>query len=320
MSKYKLPLKPYPSRVLMDLSSDCNLKCPMCVVHGNTDDPKVLEIIKKNMKVTDAKQILDEIEGHTETIGPGLWSEPLMGRDILMHLNSMKRRGFKISMNSNGLLLNKKMAANLVEIDVDSITVSVDSTTNETLSKIRGVEKLEKIEQHVKQLLAIRGDAPSPRIGVSFTKQAENLHEEAKFIEKWTQIVDFVRIGEVFEEGKFPNIEIDQSKRIPCAELYETMTIHTNGDVSICCLDGFKDLVVGNAVQEGVKNVWHGDKLNEIRKHHENGEWDKVPFCKNCDRWASSQYEERTEGNLLIRKSAEFTFYNRLDRLNTWKK
>lgn len=320
MSIFKLPLEPYPNRVLMDLSSDCNLKCPMCVVHGSTDDPKVNEIIKKNMKVIDAKKILDEIEGHTDFIGPGLWSEPLMGRDILMHLLSMKRRGFKISMNSNGLLLNKKMANSLVEIDVDSITVSIDASTNETLSKIRGVEKLEKIEAHVQQLIHIRGEKTSPRIGVSFTKQPENEHEVDEFVEKWVKITDFVRVGEIFVEGKFPHMNINHHQRKPCAELYETMTIHTNGDVSICCLDGFKDVIVGNAVETSVKDVWQGEPLNKIRQHHENEEWDKVPFCKNCDRWASSQFKERQEGNLLIRTSAEFTFYNRLDKLNSWKK
>ncbi|WP_394191944.1 radical SAM/SPASM domain-containing protein [Pseudoalteromonas atlantica] len=320
MSTYKLPLEPYPSRVLMDLSSDCNLKCPMCVVHGSTDDPKVNAIIKKHMKVADAKQILDEIEGHTKTIGPGLWSEPLMGRDILMHLRSMKRRGFTISMNSNGLLMNKKMALSLVEFDVDSITVSVDATTNDTLSKIRGVEKLEKIEAHVKQLLELRGNNKSPRIGVSFTKQPENVHEVQNFIDKWVEITDFVRIGEIFEDGKFPHIDINHEHRKPCAELYETMSIHTNGDVSICCLDGFKDVVVGNVVETSVKEVWQGKALTKIRKHHENSEWDKVPFCKNCDRWASNIFEEKQEGNMLIRTSAEFTFYNRLDRLNSWKK
>lgn len=318
MTKYRLPVTPLPERVLLDLSSDCNLKCPMCVVHGDTNDPKVNEIIKKNMKVLDAKKILDEIEGNTQTIGPGLWSEPLIGKDILMHLRSIKLRGFKVSLNTNALLLNRKMASNLIDIGVDSITISIDSTTNDTLELIRGVRKLEKIEKHITQLLEIRGSKAIPRIGVSFTKQPENIHEEQEFIDKWTSIVDFVRVGEIFENGKFPNINIDHKSRIPCAELYNTMTIHTNGDVSICCLDGFKDVIVGNAVEEGVKNVWNGEKLNKIRQHHELGQWDKVPFCKNCDRWASSSYKDKSEGNLLIRSSAEFTFYNRIDRLESW--
>ncbi|MFT2111658.1 radical SAM/SPASM domain-containing protein [Marinomonas sp. 2405UD68-3] len=318
MTKSKLAVTPLPDRVLLDLSSDCNLRCPMCVVHGNTDDPRVNSIIKKNMKISDAKKILNEIEGSTQIIGPGLWSEPLMGKDILMNLENIKLRGLKISLNTNALLLNKEIASKLIEIGVDSITISIDATTNDTLKLIRGIRKLEKIEKHITQFLELRGEKSIPRLGVSFTKQPENIHEEQDFIKKWTEVVDFVRVGEIFENGKFPNIKVDQKKRIPCPELYNTMAIHTNGDVSICCLDGFKDVIVGNAVKEGVENVWNGEKLNEIRNHHELGQWDKIPFCKNCDRWASSSYEDTIEGSLLIRRSAEYTFYNRIDRLKSW--
>src|SRR5438445_10174415 len=33
-----LPVPELPPRVLLDLVTDCNLKCPMCIVHGATDD------------------------------------------------------------------------------------------------------------------------------------------------------------------------------------------------------------------------------------------------------------------------------------------
>ncbi len=319
MSNQRIPVTELPGRLLLDFSSDCNLKCPMCVVHGSTDDPRVAAVIKKSMRIEHSKQILDEVVGKTHTIGPGLWSEPLMGKDILLHLRSIKHRGMAVSMNTNALLLNKKMAQDLVEIGVDSITVSIDSTTPETLNKIRGITNLDKIERHVLDLLAIRGEQSAPRIGVSFTKQPANLHEEQDFIAKWTPVVDFVRIGEIFENGKFPNISLAHKPRTPCAELYKTMTVHTNGDVSVCCLDGFKEMIVGNVVESSVKAVWHGEKLTEIRQHHEDGNWDAVPFCKNCDRWASDDFEEWQEHDLLIRKSAEFTFYNRLDKLKNWK-
>lgn len=320
MSNQRIPVTELPERLLLDFSSDCNLKCPMCVVHGTTDDPRVAAVIKKSMKIEHAKQILDEVAGKTHTIGPGLWSEPLMGKDILLHLRSVKQRGMAVSMNTNALLLNKKMAQELVEIGVDSITVSIDSTTPETLNKIRGITNLDKIERHVLDLLVMRGEQPAPRIGVSFTKQPANLHEEQEFIAKWTQVVDFVRIGEVFENGKFPAIDLSDKPRVPCGELYRTMAVHTNGDVSICCLDGFKEMIVGNVVETSVKDVWNGDKLNHIRALHEAGKYDEVPFCKNCDRWASNEYSEQQQGELLIRKSPEYTFYNRLDKLESWQK
>ncbi len=41
-------------------------------------------------------------------------------------------------------------------------------------------------------------------------------------------------------------------------------------------------------------------------------------MCKNCDRWASHAYEEEVRDGMLIRRSAEYTYYNRLEKLQTW--
>jgi radical SAM protein with 4Fe4S-binding SPASM domain len=316
----KIEVAPLPPRILMDLKSDCNLKCPMCVVHGDTENPQVQDIIGKNMSKDVVKKILHEVSSVQPSVGPSLWSEPLLNKDLLTHLKSMKSHGMNVSINTNGLALTESMARSLVEIGINSITVSIDAITPETLLKVRGIDKLVRIEQNILKLLSIRGGKSLPRIGVSFTKQSTNLHEHDRFIQKWTEIVDFVRTGELFADTKFPGIRIDRTQRKPCPELYNTMAIHTNGDVSICCLDGFKDMIVGNVATNTVQKVWQGETMQKIRRNHENGDWDQVPFCKNCDRWASSDYQEKTEGKLLIRKSTEYTFYNRLDRLENWNR
>ena len=56
-----LPVPELPLRVLLDLVTDCNLKCPMCIVHGGTDDPRLKEFLKKSMTVENARKVLDEI-------------------------------------------------------------------------------------------------------------------------------------------------------------------------------------------------------------------------------------------------------------------
>src|SRR5690349_23251058 len=75
---------------------------------------------------------------------------------------------------------------------------------------------------------------------------------------------------------------------------------------------------MGNVFKEGVKGVWHGKKLTSVRKLHEQGKYDKIPICKNCDRWASYAYQEETVDGVLIRRSAEYTYYNRIDRIQNW--
>ena len=270
----------------MDVRTDCNLKCPMCYVHGDPEAMKRNGFVREDLPLAEAINVLDQLIDAEPLVMPSLWSEPLLSKQFREFAAEIKKRGFTLALNSNGLLLKEDLAEYLVELEVDAVSISIDATTKETLKVIRGIDKLEKIHRSVEIMKKARGSRALPRIGVSFTVQAGNQSEEEAFIEYWAHRVDFVRVGELFEDGRFPNLEINQ-ERHSCPSLYSTMAIHANGDVSVCCLDGFRDAVVGNVFKESVAAVWNGEKYNEVRHLHETGRWDEVPFCKNCDRWAS---------------------------------
>ena len=312
-----IPVPEFPKRVLLDLVTDCNLKCPMCIVHGETDDPRLKEFLKKSMTVENAKQVLDELMAAKPLMMPGMWSEPTMNPNFKTHITQMKERGLTVAMNTNGLKINADMAQFLVDVKFDSVFFSVDAMTPETLQKVRGITKLELLHKAVELLMTTRGNNPLPRIGVSMTLQPANRHEREAFVEFWTKKVDVVRVGEIYEHGKFSGF-IATGSRVPCQSLYTTLPVNTNGNVSLCCLDGFNEYNMGNVFKDGVKGVWHGPKLTAMRKLHERGQWDKIPICKTCDRWSSYQYEDIVEEGLLVRRTAEYTYYNRIDRIKNW--
>jgi radical SAM protein with 4Fe4S-binding SPASM domain len=316
MTEFEVPK--LPPRVIMDLRTDCNLKCPMCVVHGDTDNKELMGFLRSDMGLENAAMILDELKPVRPMVMPSLWSEPLLSREFRAHARAIKERGFTLAMNTNGLLLRKDLAEFFVEIGVDAVSVSIDSTTKETLKKVRGIDRLDKLHKAVDVMLEARGDKELPRVGVSFTVQEENIHEREAFVDNWAHKVDFVRVGELFVDGKFPNVEV-VGPRKPCPALYSTLSVHATGSVSICCLDGFAETNMGNVFEEGVEAVWNGEKFNEVRHYHETGQWEKAPkMCKNCERWASYGFEEELVDGLLIRRSPEYTYYNRVDKLENW--
>ena len=180
---------------------------------------------------------------------------------------------------------------------------SLDSTTPETLMKVRGVDKLAKIEAAVFRLLRIRGDRELPRVGVSITIQNTNRHEADEFVERWVGIVDVVRTGIVFENGTFPDM-VEPPKRVPCAVIYKTMPVHNDGSVRLCCLDGVRATDMGNVFEHEVEEIWQGEEFAKARYYHETEQWDKVPFCKGCNGWAQYEYSEEVRDGLLIRKFA----------------
>ncbi len=312
----KLPVPELPPRVILDLATKCNLRCGMCPVWGS-DDEEAIKNTKGIMNLENAKRVLDEVVAAKPLVHPALYGEPFLAPSFKEIVADAKRRGMTVAINTNGLLLTDEMAQFIVDTKIDSISISIDSVTKETLLKVRGVDKLSKIEKAVHRMLAVRGNRTTPRIGVSFTTQDSNVHEKEAFIAKWTPIVDVVRIGNVFKDGFFQGMEVPEV-RTPCNALYLTMPVCNDGHVSVCCLDGFKTTNMGNVFETSVKEVWLGEKFQEVRHWHETNQYDKIPFCEKCNGWVQYLFEDEVKDGLLIRRSPEFTYYNRIDRLENW--
>jgi len=136
-----LPVPRRPKRVLLDLASVCNLRCPMCSVWGSEDEVSI-DSVKGTMRVDAARRLLDEMIGTDVMIQPSMWAEPLLAPDIRSRFIDMKQRGLTVAMNTNGLALTDELAAFFVEIKLDSVFVSIDAVTKSTLKRIRGISKL----------------------------------------------------------------------------------------------------------------------------------------------------------------------------------
>ncbi len=318
MDKKSKPHVPeLPERYLLDYATRCNLRCPMCPVWGS-DDEEAQKAVQGMMDYEKSKQILDEIMAAKPMLQPNLYGEPLLIPKLEERVKEMKDRGITVAMNTNGLTLTDKLAQFFVDVKLDSVFFSIDATTPETLKKIRGIDKLEKIEKAVYRMVEKRGNKDYPRIGVSFTEQDGNRHERDEFIKRWVKKVDCVRMGLIFEDGRFKDMP-DPGPRKPCPALYNTMPIHNDGQVTVCCLDGFKKTNMGNVFKDGgVKAVWQGEAFKKARHYHETEQWDKVPFCKNCNGWAQYEFTEEVKDGLLIRKSPQYTYYNLISKLKNW--
>jgi MoaA/NifB/PqqE/SkfB family radical SAM enzyme len=312
-----LPVPDLPERLLIDFATRCNLRCPMCPVWGLENEASI-DPVKGVMDLDKARKLLDEFTATKPMVAPSIYGEPLLIPNLQEMLRDVKSRGMPIALNTNGLTLSDKIARFFCDIEVDSVMFSIDAVTKETLKKVRGVDKLKKIEEAVFRLMKIRGDREYPRIGVSYTIQDDNRHEADAFVERWSGVVDVVRMGIVFEDGKFPDM-VAPPKRVPCPVIYKTMPVHNDGSVRLCCLDGVRATDMGNVFDEGVSEIWHGEEFAKARYYHETAQWDKVPFCKNCNGWAQYEYEEEIRDGLLIRRSPEYVYLNKIDRLGAWR-
>lgn len=305
----------FPPRVLIDFATDCNLRCPQCLV-WNEDNGIKSGKVKGVMPEQYALRILEQLYKFHPMVHPSLWAEPLIVPNFTKYVSLMKSKGLKVSMNTNGIALTDKLANFFVEVRLDAIMFSIDAATPATLMKIRGIKKIPTLERAVTKMLTARGNRIFPRIGVSFTVQEANEGELDAFIERWLGKVDVIRISHKFENGNFYNLTSPKD-RIPCPALYKTMPIHSDGTVSICCLDGFRTTNMGNAFEGNLKNIWNGHKFNAIRKLHETGRWDEIDICASCNGWSQESYTEEVKDDHLIRRSPLYTYYNKLSALDS---
>lgn len=87
------------------------------------------------MKTDAATRLLDEIAPAHPLIQPNMYGEPLLIPNLRERLRDMKTRGIAIAFNTNGLTLDDDLAKFMVEIELDSISFSIDAASRESLLK-----------------------------------------------------------------------------------------------------------------------------------------------------------------------------------------
>jgi len=274
------------------------------------------------MSIEQVQQIIDEITEFHPSLTLNIANEPLIAKAFEHCVRQVKGRGLVATFNTNGVALTEDIARLLVETQFDSVVVSVDAATADTLKKVRGIRDLDKLVWTIEMLLEIRGEKTLPRIGVSFVPQPANQHEMPKFIEYWGKKVDFIRITGFVDDDQ-PRVSGGSlPPRIPCQQLYQNIVIRANGDVSPCvvCTVNPK-IVMGNVFRDGgVLAVWRGERLQHWRSLHDSGRWSELHPCHQCDYWVDScGFKEEIRDGFLVRTSSPFTtFYNVIDRLKNW--
>jgi MoaA/NifB/PqqE/SkfB family radical SAM enzyme len=304
----------FPKKILIGIQEgSCNLQCPKCYTHGtnylssNTRPKGIMDFEK-------FKIILDEAKKFNPRIGPQTWDEPFINPRLLEYLEEIKKRDLSITMDTNGLLMNREHMKQLIEIKADSVFISVDAFYPETYKLVRGTNKLEELKEIIHEFLLLRGDRLYPRIGVSYVAEETNAQEVDAFVDYWTQLVDVVRVNEIFQDHRTLSNK-PKTTRTPCWSLTDTLMIHNNGEAALCCVDTHYENKIGNVFEQGLLGVWNGSFFNKTRLAHDKGDFQSASICAKCDLWSHEEPKNSKTESLLISETNTHKYFNRLDRL-----
>jgi MoaA/NifB/PqqE/SkfB family radical SAM enzyme len=165
------------AKVYVEPTNKCNLTCSMCM-HRTWDEPQ------GEMSWEVFTRILDSIKGLPEipTIFFGGLGEPLSHPDIIRMISEvktlqMKTPQAKVELITNGTLLDKDCAQQLIDSGIDRIWISIDGATPESYADIRLGAAFEEVVHNVKTLKRLRPGwyLPKPEIGIVFVAMKRNI-------------------------------------------------------------------------------------------------------------------------------------------------
>ncbi|MBF0228868.1 MAG: radical SAM protein [Desulfamplus sp.] len=299
----------FPSQVVLEVTSRCNLECKGCAVHG----PDSFTTRQTgNMSEQDWRTAIKEIGSWDKELnltahGGG---EPLLHpnfKEILQLVKSFPK--LNAGFLTNGMLLNKEWAEFVVDIGLDWIGFSIDGVSPQTHKIVRKGSNLEIIEKHLLELLLIRerssikkpsnkepSKSPKPLITLNMVAYDEVYDQKEQFVQKWLNKVDNITISHYRNPPSSRRALLVPQERKPCFLLWSQMIIASDGRVGLCCEDFNIDFPLGRVGEKPLIEIWNGSEISKLRKMHEAGDFTSHPMCHDCDTW-SDNIIQKTEEN-----------------------
>ncbi len=122
-----------PVSVVWSVSYRCNLKCKHC--YQNAGQPSSDEL-----SLNEQLEIVDQLARAGVSLVVLSGGEPLTNPNLETLIRKIKERKMSVSIDSNGVLLNRETVQHLKELDVDSVELSLDSANAESHDQFRGLD------------------------------------------------------------------------------------------------------------------------------------------------------------------------------------
>lgn len=254
----------YPLLVDIELSSLCNLKCSMCYT--------ITEEFKKNVNVTRMdwdlyKKIIDEIGGKVPAIRLSLRGEATLHKKFIEAIRYAKSHGIKeVSTLTHGGKLTPEYFHQMVEAGIDWITISADGL-GEVYESVRKPLKFSDLINKLKEMKAYKSarGLKRPVIKVQGIWPAIEQSGVDEYYKTFSPYVDLVAFNPLIDYLS-NDTHIEYIEEFTCPQQYQRLVIGADGLVMKCSNDEENREIVGNLNNDSVSEVWHGEKMQLIRK------------------------------------------------------
>lgn len=273
----------YPLHVDIELSSVCNLRCPMCYTITEEFKKKV------NARLMDYDlftKIVDECAaGGVYSIRLSLRGESFLHPRILGCVRYAKQKGIKeVSTLTNGLKFDEEMFKEIMEAGIDWITISFDGL-GEVYEQIRRPAKYERAVEKIANYARIKKEAGRVKPVIKVQSILPAIRDDPKaFYDVFAPITDMVSANPLIDYLQKDNKSIIlYEEDFSCPQLYQRLVIGADGLVMMCANDEENEQVAGDANKQTIHEIWHGTELQKARLSHKSHRGvEDYSICAKC--------------------------------------
>lgn len=273
----------------------CNRSCRMCPMHNMP--PKDSEEIFISDEVM--RKALEDVGDRRVDLELSAYGDPFLHPHCDEYLDMARRLcpNAHIVVNTNGVLLDEERCRRIVDSGINQLVFSLNTGSQETYRWLTGGEDYDELCRKLEMLVDARNKKGGKHLLIQThiigLKQLE--HEFEPFIKRWTGVADYAYVrtygnwaGLVDSNGINPATRQNvPAERYPCAWLWYATKIEPNGDVSKCFVHVVGDKnPVGNIMEKDFIEIWHGERMRQLREMHCTGRWDDLEFCRDCIVWS----------------------------------
>lgn len=278
-----------PLAVTIDITSACNLHCPMCAVSAGAARPDDLTLDDIAVFIEQAKKY----KPSPLAISGG---EPLLKKEMLLYMMEELSpiEEIALSVFTNGTLVTKDYAQQLYDAGMRIARVSLDGHNDQVHDSIRGKGAFAKTIQGIENFkeVGIHVDAVSTISKMNYQYVGETMKLCSQIADTWgfTPVVPIGRADmdlALSPEETFhikvtstdpEKISTNVSPRTRC-QIGEDIYIRANGDIFPCFYTQVPEFKVGNIRESDLSEIYKTDIMQDMLKLTV----DDVEGCKECD-------------------------------------
>ncbi len=286
-----------PFRLGIDVSNGCNFSCVFCFQSIETKYLNEMGFKAELMKMETFKNLTEQLRAFPDkfkSITFGGIGEPLLHKKLPQMIRMVKNtnKSEKISVVTNGSLLNNTFSKALIDAGLDEIIISIEALSSERYFEITK-HKLD-FEQYVDNIRFLYENKKTCKIFAKIVDVAfvDDNNSESKFHKIFDNISDFAYVESIVPRYKHVDystinctdniLSLEQKIRADiCSLPFYSLSIFASGSVSPCCVDYCETIILGNINEISLKGIWQGESLKDFRLAQLRREANN-PVCSGC--------------------------------------